>query len=395
MAAAIPQDLDNRLIDLRRDIHSHPELSHQEVRTTQLISSLLNDLGIKTKTPKRGTGVIADIGNEGGPTIALRADLDALPLQDQKDVVYRSQYENQCHACGHDVHTTILAGVAAQLAQIRDSLPGKVRLVFQPAEESADSGAKMLITEGVLEGVDAMFALHCDPSMEAGRIGVRTGSITSATDTLSIRLTRDSSLGPSGVDKVNPIDGAGHIVTALAHTINNRFQVEHRMLMVFGAINSEPGYGEIPEAAVVGGTVRVPEMAIWAKLPEMVATAAESIAGMHGLHAEVIYNRVCPAVVNDPVATDIFRRTASSLFSPAAIYEAPQSYAGEDFGWYLMQVPGALCRLGVAHPGSDVRTDLHTPIFDVDERAIGIGVRHMTATALAALDRYGSISSCA
>jgi amidohydrolase len=375
------------LVELRRDLHAHPELARQERRTTEVIADVLQTAGLKPRVLASGTGLICDIGPRLGPTIALRADLDALPIQDKKSVSYRSTMPGVAHACGHDVHTTILAGVALQLAGAA-RLTGTVRLIFQPAEESPMSGALDVIAEGGLEDVDAIFALHCDPSNRVGHIGTRVGGITSAQDRIGISLH-----GPGGHSArpdltPNPINVIGTLITSLSRVVNENLAPGQKIAIGFGSIGSQGVANAIPSQADASGTVRIPNAELWPEVPRLVEEAVATIVSGSGLQSELEYQRVCPAVVNDLDATSLLLGVAGELVGTASTYEAPQSLGGEDFAWYLRHVPGALARLGVRPPTADQQVDLHSGMFDIDERAIPIGVDFMTNTAVAAIERY-------
>jgi amidohydrolase len=372
------------LVRFRRDIHAHPELARQEFRTTRRVCEMLEQAGLEPVTLPSGTGAICDITGGPGPTVALRADLDALPIPDQKAVEYRSTYPGVAHACGHDVHTTILVGVAMELAAQRENLPGRVRLIFQPAEESTSSGSPDMIAAGALNDVSVIFALHCDPSGKVGRVGIRDGAITSAQDHMVIRMFRDE----TSDHVANPINGLGAVVVSLPDAVNSLVGPDEKMLIGFGSIHTDDDGGPIPASAESTGTIRIPNMSVWNRVPGLVETISNSLAAAYGLRCELTYHRVCPAVVNDPQANVLLHKVATEVCGPTNIYEPPQSHGGEDFGWYLRHVPGSLLRLGVTAPESNHYVDLHSGVFDIDERAIDVGVRMMTEAAISALTHY-------
>ncbi|HKO85027.1 MAG TPA: amidohydrolase, partial [Actinomycetota bacterium] len=336
-----------------------------------------------------GTGLICDIGTGDGPTVALRADLDALPLQDEKDVPYRSTVPGVCHACGHDVHTTILLGAGLALAQHADQLPGRVRLVFQPAEECLPGGSIDVIGDRVLEGVSVIYALHCDPKLEVGRLGVRVGAITAASDLVEVHLT-----GPGGhtarphltADLVYAI---GKVVTDLPATLSRLVDTRAALNITFGAIEAGTVHNAIPTTAVARGTLRVLDRAVWGEAQKLVERILEATVGPYTqLTYRLDYQRGAPPVVNDEEATAVFATAARTAIGDEAVLNAPQSMGGEDFSWYLEEIPGSMARLGVRIPGTDL--DIHAASFDVDERAIAVGVRILVETAVEALDHYGA-----
>jgi amidohydrolase len=372
----------DKLIRLRRDIHMHPELARQELRTTAAVSAALAEVGLNGRMLPSGTGLIVDIGTKPGPLIALRADMDALPIQDNKDVPYRSQVPSVCHACGHDVHTVILVGTAIELVRSELVNVGRVRCIFQPAEESSASGSLDMIAAGALEGVDRIYALHCDPSSEVGTVGTRVGPITSATDHMVVKINGRG--GHSGRPHLtpNPIVAISTIVTSLSDLVNAQLPERERMLIGFGTISSNGAKNAIPSYAEASGTVRIPDAAVWPRVPDLIKTAIETIVESFALDCGIDYVRVCPAVVNDAKSTEVIDEVALAIVGRENVYTPPQSLGGEDFSWYLQDVPGAIFRLGVHPPGSTTQVDLHSGHFDVDERAIAVGVKMLTRIAI-------------
>jgi len=380
----------DRLIRLRRDIHAHPEVAREERRTTAVVAAALAEAGLRGRVLPSGTGLVLDIGATSGPMIGLRADMDALPIHDNKDVPYRSQVPGVCHACGHDVHTAILVGAAIELARSGLSDFGRVRCIFQPAEESSESGSLDMIAAGVLEGVDRIFALHCDPSAEIGTVGTRIGPITSAMDHVVIKVRGVG--GHSGRPHLvpNPIVAIGTVVTMLSDVANGQLPTHERMLIGFGTMSSNGTKNAIPSYAEASGTVRIPSATVWSQVPDLINRAIKSIVEPFALDNDVDYVRVCPSVVNDPEATKVIDQAAISVVGEGNIYTPPQSFGGEDFSWYLQNVPGAIFRLGVRSPGSTNQVDLHSGHFDVDERAIAVGVKMFTRITTNALRAVGS-----
>jgi len=314
--------------------------------------------------------------------VALRADLDALPIQDEKVTEYRSQHDGICHACGHDVHTTILVGAALRLAERKHELRGRIRLIFQPAEESSSSGSLDVIASGATEDVDIMFALHCDPSATVGKVGLRIGEITSAQDHLMISLQGKGGHSARPHLTPSPIDVLGQIIVSLSRTVNDQLPEDQRMLIGFGSMHSSGTKNAIPSYAEATGTVRIPSKHVWPEAPRLVEEALGKLIAPFGMDWELTYKRVCPSVVNNSAAVQVLRNTAERLLGDSSIFEAPQSYGGEDFSWYLQRVPGALFRLGVRPPDQLDYVDLHSGLFDIDERAIDVGVDMMVNTAL-------------
>jgi amidohydrolase len=373
------------LIAFRRDLHMHPELAFAEHRTTQCIFERLAAAGLKPQILLGGTGLICDIGPEGGPTIALRADIDALPLIDEKDVAYRSTVPGVCHACGHDVHTTILLGVGLFLAELAKAglLPGRVRLVFQPAEEPA-TGALAVMAAGVMAGVKRIFALHCDPGTEVGQLGLRSGSITAACDKVYVKVT-----GPGGHTArphltVDLVYALAKIVTELPSALSRRVDSRSSLSLVWGQMAAGSAVNVIPGNGAAMGTVRCLDEEAWNQAQELVEASLKSVAATYNVKASLKYVRGVPPTVNDAASVEMFREAATQVIGPDAVVSTPQSMGGEDFGFYLDSIPGALARLGVAALGKAGACDLHSGKLLVDERSIDIGMRVMAATALEA-----------
>jgi len=376
------------LIDFRRDLHAHPETGYHEYRTTRRVALRFEAAGLRPTTLPKGTGLIVDIGTGSAdePLVALRADLDALPITDEKNVPYRSTVAGACHACGHDVHTTILLGTGLFLARIAAAggLPGKVRLIFQPAEE-VPGGALDVLGAGGIASVDRVFALHCDPRLDVGKIGTRTGAITAACDKLKVHVK-----GPGGHTArphltADLVYALGKIITELPAALSRRVDPRSSLSLVWGRVSAGTAANAIPDDGVVEGTVRCLDDSAWHAAPGLVKALLESVASAYGVVPEISYERNVPPTVNDALCTAMIEAAADRVLGPDAITPAAQSLGGEDFAWYLESIPGALARLGTRTPGSADDFDIHQPIFDVDERAIGVGVRLMAATALTAM----------
>lgn len=378
---------ERELTGFRRDLHMHPELAFAEHRTTGRLAERLRAVGLEPKELPQGTGLICDVGEGPGPLVALRADIDALPLADEKDVPYRSTVPGAAHACGHDVHTTVLLATGIFLAQQAraGALPGRVRLLFQPAEE-LPGGAVEVVNAGGMEDVQRVFALHCDPRLMVGRVGLRTGGITAACDQLLVRLS-----GPGG-HTARPhltsdlVYALGKVVTELPAVLSRRIDPRAGFSLVWGRISAGSAPNVIPDDAVAEGTVRCLDDEAWHRAPDIVKGLVESVASAYGADTEVTYRRGVPPTINEATSVDIMREAVTLALGPDAVAPTAQSLGGEDFAWYLEHAPGALARLGTHSPDWDgPMLDLHRGTFDVDERAIGVGTRFMVTTALTAL----------
>jgi amidohydrolase len=374
------------LVAVRRHIHAHPELSNQEFETAALVARELAVAGLSPRFLPKGNGVICDIG-EGDRVIALRADLDALPLMDTKDAPYRSTVDNVAHACGHDVHTTILLGVGLALAQLaeRDELRGRVRLLFQPAEEQIPSGAPDVIAAGGLKDVAGIYALHCAPQLPTGLVGVRSGPFTAAADTIEVRLTGRGGHTARPHLTADLVHALGRVIVDVPSLLDRRVDPRAGVSMVWGRVHAGEAYNAIPGEGSVKGTVRVLNRDAWREAPILIKKLVQDVIAGTGANAEVIYTRGVPPVINDRMASATIAGAAGAALGPDRVVEAEISMGGEDFAFYLEQVPGAMIRLGTGIPGADAPLDIHQSGFDVDERCIGYGVRVMVHTALAAL----------
>lgn len=364
----------------RRHIHANPELARREFATTEFVATRLLAAGLAPQVLPGGTGLTCDLGPETGPRIALRADMDALPMQEDTGLPFASVVPGVSHACGHDAHTTILLGAGLALAQAPE-LPVGVRLVFQPAEEVMPGGALDVIAAGAMEGVSRIFALHCDPRLEAGKVGVRLGAITSAADT--VELVLDSPGGHTSRPHLTTdlVYALGTVITGLPGLLSRRIDPRTGTVMVWGAVSAGQAPNAIPRSGRLVGTVRTGDHETWALLEPMVREIVDGLLAPTGVRYELNYRRGVPPVVNDVASTRMVEQAVATL-GPGALSDTPQSGGGEDFSWYLEEVPGAMARLGV-WSGFGERLDIHQPTFDLDERALAVGVRVLANLVLA------------
>jgi amidohydrolase len=393
LQAALDAFLDahlEELITFRRELHAHPELSGEEHETTARVAERLRVAGLTPRVLPRGTGLICDLpagaADADGAIVALRADLDALAMDDETTVPYRSQIPGVAHACGHDVHTTVVLGAGLALTRLlaTDAAPaGTVRLLFEPAEESARGGAVDVIEAGGLTGVSWLFGLHCEPKLDAGQIGVRVGAITSAADLVTIRLH-----GPGGHTArphltVDLVAVAGRLAAELPEALR---KLDPSLNLVFGALHAGDAANVIPATAELRGTLRTPDRVGWDAAPALLEAGLQALVEPTGATFELEHCRGVPPVVNDEDATLLFAGAAAASLGPDAVTASEQSAGGDDFAWYAELVRSTYARLGVHDPSSTgSRRDLHASTFDVDEHAIAVGVRvlvHATLTAL-------------
>ncbi len=375
------------LVRLRRDLHAHPELAWQEQRTTTVVAERLDAAGLEIRLlPK--TGLIAEVGGPAGtgPLVALRADLDALPVEDRGDHEWVSTVDGVAHACGHDVHTSALVGAGVALAEVhrRSLLPGRVRLMFQPAEEVMPGGALEVIAAGALEGVSHVYGLHCDPSIDVGEVGLRVGPLTGAADALTVRLTGRGGHTSRPHLTQDLTYALGKLVTELPGALSRRLDPRAGASLVWGVVRAGSAKNVIPAAGEVAGTLRMLDAVAWADAEDLVRELIVQILAPYGVGAEVTYVRGVPPVVNEPGATRLLGEAVRSVLGERGAVSTPQSLGGEDFAWYLEDIPGAMGRLGTRTPGG--RTyDLHQGDLYIDERAVAVGAKVLAAAVLTTL----------
>ena len=374
----------DELIDLRRDLHAHPELSWTESRTTDRIVEHLDGTGWSLTRPEGG-GVVADIG-EGRGLVALRADLDALPIDDLTNDPWSSTVPGVAHACGHDVHTSGLVGAGLALAAVHEHglLPGRVRLLFQPAEEVMPGGALHLIRSGALDGVQHVFGLHCDPSLDVGRVGMREGPITGAADHLSVRLAGKGGHTSRPHLTEDLTFAIGKLITELPAILSRRMDPRAGVSVVWGLVRAGATHNVIPHTGLAAGTVRMLDAVAWVEAEHIVRSLVSEIVGPYGVTAEVTYQRGVPPVVNTGAATATLTSAVERVLGEHGHVSTQQSLGGEDFGWYLDRVPGSMARLGTRTPGGPTY-DLHQGNLRIDERATLIGARVLAEAASGAL----------
>ncbi|GGO52303.1 peptidase [Streptomyces daqingensis] len=387
----LPEELREELVAFRRDLHMHPELGNQEFRTTAAIKSRLEKAGLQPRILPMGTGLVCDVHpglaerwDGVRPMLALRADIDALPIPDTKSVPYRSTVPDRAHACGHDVHTTAVLGAGLVLADLARGghLTRSVRLLFQPAEEVLPGGATDAIDGGALDGVGRILAVHCDPRVDAGRIGLRPGPITSACDRVEVTLNGAGGHTARPHLTTDLVTAAAKLVTEVPALLSRRVDARAGLALTWGRIESGHACNVIPQRAELSGTLRCLELDTWREAPDLVHAAIDETATLHRAKSEITYVRGVPPVVNEQSSTELLRTAMTARRGTPAVEDTEQSLGGEDFSWYLEHVPGAMARLGVRTPGERHARDLHQGDFDADEHAIKVGVELFTAAAL-------------
>lgn len=371
-----------QLVQIRRRVHAHPELGHRESATTAMIVRVLDAAGIPATVLPSGTGVIAEVG-AGERLVGLRADIDALPIREATGLPFSSTLPDVSHACGHDIHLAVLLGAARALHRATD-LPGRVRLIFQPAEEVFPGGSHDVIAAGGLAGLSRLYALHCDPRLKVGLVGLKVGPITSTSDQIELRV-----LGPGGHTSrphltTDLVYALGAVITQLPALLTRKLDPRAAAVMVWGAVQSGEAANAIPREGLLRGTLRLMDRGSWDTAEALVRQLITQLLAPLDARYELTYKRGVPPVMNEVVSTELMRTAAQRALGAAAVRDAEQSTGAEDFAVFLDRVPGSLARLGV-WDGINPRVDLHSSQFVADERAIAAGVRLMTHTALAAL----------
>ncbi len=377
-------DREELLVEVRRDLHAHPELSWSEHRTAALVAKHLEHAGLDPRPMPRG-GLLVEVGGaQEGPTVALRADLDALPVDDLTGDPWASTVPGVAHACGHDVHTASLLGAGLALAAHADRLPGRVRLVFQPAEEIMPGGALMAIDAGALDGVSHIFGLHVDPTLDVGTVGLREGPLTGAADHLDVVLTGKGGHTSRPHLTEDLTFALGKLVTELPAVLSRRLDPRAGASVVWGLVQAGQAVNVIPSTGRAGGTVRMLDAVAWADAEQLVSDIVQQIVEPYGVEPVIRYVRGVPPVVNDPRSTSLLGRAVRDVLGDEAAVGTTQSLGGEDFAWYVDTVPGAMGRLGVRTPGG-ATYDLHQGDLRIDERATVVGAGVLAAAALGAL----------
>ena len=390
LRSVIREELDD-LIAIRHDLHAHPELGYEERRTSEVVQRELEKAGVEHKAGLAGgTGVLGHLpGGSGTRSIGLRADMDALPIHEAGDPVYRSKHDGVMHACGHDGHTAILIGTARVLARLarEGNLPRPVTFVFQPAEEGG-AGAEKMIADGCLDGsvlgapVAEMFGLHGWPRIPLGVVGSRPGALLAAADSFDLVVKGQACHAAWPHVGRDPIAAAAAVVTALQTIASRNTAPLDPLVISVTRFQAGTTYNIIPGEAQLAGTVRTLTTDVQRLVERRMKEIAEGVAKAHGCKAKLDYRRGYPPTVNDPAAVDVFRRTAAEALGPERVIELEQPVmGGEDFAFYGQVVPSCFFVLGMA-PGGDPMPELHQPTFDFNDDAIPTGVEVFCRLAL-------------
>ena len=369
---------------LRRHLHRHPELSGHEQQTAALVAGELRRHGWQVREGVGRTGVVAELGPADGPLVALRCDMDALPIEERTGLDYASSRQGLMHACGHDIHTAVGLGVAQLLASVQERLSARVRLIFQPAEETAE-GAAWMKADGAMEGVTALFGVHVFPSLAVGTIGVRSGSFTAAAGELVVEVLGEGGHGARPHQSTDAIWIAARVVSGLQEAISRRLDALHPVVVSFGRIEGGKAFNVIADHVRLLGTVRCLDLDLYAQLPAWIEETVQALCRGHGGEARVHYRTISPPVHNDPTLTTLVADAAVELLGRNRVQWLEQpSLGAEDFAALLEGSRGTMFRLGVAGPQGC--TPLHSNTFNPDEGCLAVGVQVLTLSLLRWMD---------
>jgi amidohydrolase len=383
----LAEELEEKVIKFRRDFHAHPELSWKEERTSKVIEQVLKELGFENVRRGFGgteSGVVGDItGRKEVPLIALRADIDALPIEEEADVPWRSINKGVMHACGHDAHAAILLGVAHMLALLKDKLPCKVRLIFQPAEESGvRSGARQLIEEGALDGVEAIWGLHVWSSLPAGKIGYRSGPTMASADIWEVEIKGKGGHGSRPHEAIDPTIAAASIVLSLQTIISRELDPQETAVLSIGRLESGSAPNVIPEKALIQGNIRTTSSIVRDELPGSIGRIAKGIGSALRCGVKTNFIPVYPVTVNDPDMVETLKKVASAMFGDQSLTEMPIVMGSEDFSFYQQKVPGVIFFLGMADSQKGTDAEHHNPTFKTNDGVLKKGVALLTALVM-------------
>jgi amidohydrolase len=374
----VDAELEKELVQWRRHLHSKPELSFQEHETTEFIGSLLAGWGIEIDRPL-DTGLIGRVrGSEPGPVVAVRADIDALPVQEENDADFASTVPSRMHACGHDGHTAILLGLAKTLSELRPQLSGEIRLVFQPAEEVVASGARQFVDKGVLDGVVAMLGLHLWSGLDVGSISIGGGAIMASTDEFRVTVLGSGGHGAVPHQAIDSLVIASSLVGELQTLVSRRIDPLDPAVVSVGSFHAGTAFNVIPGVAELTGTVRTLSEPVRALIERELRQIATSHVQAGGARTEVRYLRGNPTLVNDAELVEVLRPALAAV-DGVEIVSLPPSMGGEDFAYYSEVVPSVFGFVGARNPDIGADFPHHHPRFSIDERSLGIGLRFFLA----------------
>jgi amidohydrolase len=393
--ARAAEGLRAKLVEQRRDFHLHPELSNREERTSRVIAEKLRALGLdEVKTGVGKYGVVALLkGKAPGGVVAVRADMDALPIQETIDVPYKSRNDGVKHACGHDVHMTVQLGVAELLSKMRDQIRGSVKFIFQPAEEGAPpgerGGAKFMIDEGALENPrpSAIFGLHVMPNIQVGQVGINSGPAMASSDRFTVTVRGKKVHGAYPHDGVDAVVVAAECVTALQTIRSRRIDTQEPLVITLGSIHGGNRYNIIADEVKLEGTMRTLSEAARAKAIEMMKQTLAGITSAYGASFELEFGNNNPVTYNDPALVEATLPVMRKVMGEKNLITPRPQMGAEDFSFYQKVIPGFFYFLGVGNDKKGITAMIHTPEFDVDEESLVLGVKLMSNVLLDYLDR--------
>lgn len=376
------------LIEIRRHLHANPELSFEEKETSAFIARRLDELEIPYTENVGGYGIIAHVGKPGGKLIALRGDMDALPILEKNEVAYASKNKGVMHACGHDVHTTCLLGAAAILKSRESELKGQVRLIFQPAEERIPGGASLMIKDGALKNPDVqlIFGQHVFPDMEVGHVGFKQGIYMASADELYITVKGKgghAALPHKGVDTVLV---ASHLVVALQQMASRRARADVPTVLSIGKVRADGATNILPDEVVMEGTMRTLDETWRAEMHGHIEKLVHGLCESMGAEAELEIRKGYPSLINDPDLTAWSKEKAIELLGEDKVHDLPVRMTAEDFAYFANEVPACFFRLGTSNAAQKIGAPLHTSTFNIDENALEIGTSMMSTLAIKALE---------
>ena len=392
---SIASEIEKELIDLRRYLHAHPELSWKEVETSRSIEKLLREAGFENV--RRGfngteSGVIADLkGGKPGPCVALRADIDALPIREENDLPYASTVDGVMHACGHDAHVAMLVGAAKILSRMKSSLAGTVRVIFQPAEEAGkDSGASAMIREGALEGVAAIAGLHVWALLPTGVFGVRKGAIMASADVWEMNIQGQGGHGAMPHNAVDPTVAVAHIISMLQTVVSRELDPLESAVVSVGKVESGNAPNVIPDKALITGNVRTTDRATRAGMEARIRRIVDGVSAALRCSTTLTYTHIYPVTVNDPDLTEILRATAGETLGTENLVEPPIAMGSEDFSYYGEKIPATFGMLGMGDPAKGTDRQHHSPHFNVNDDVLTRGASILAGFALKYLSEKAS-----
>lgn len=380
------ENLFEQLVDWRRDFHQHPELGFEETRTGRIVAAHLQELGMEVQAGVGQTGVVATLeGPEPGPTVMLRFDMDALPIEEANELPYRSRYPGRMHACGHDGHMAIGLGVATLMARHQQRLAGRIKFVFQPAEEGL-GGAFAMIADGVLENPrpDVALALHLWNHIPYGQVRVTAGPTMASSSIFSLTVQGKGGHGAAPHKANDPVLAAAHIVAALQSIVSRNIDPLNSVVVTIGEFSAGTTFNVIPETAVLKGTVRSYDSETHRLIYRRILEMAKNMSTAFGCQASMETVAIVPAVVNDEAVTGVVRQAAAGVVGEANVF-AGRDMASEDMGHFLEEIPGCYFFVGSAGETEELRYPHHHPRFNFDERAMTVGVATMASAAAAYL----------